>query len=132
MEDYMSFANDLRYLIDQEKVDDYYIKKKREVGQWLALYAENLKRIKQDQKERIMLYANSMSFSTAGEANAYVQELDTVSKRDKEKLEKYLQEVDWLPEGETMGYLDGVMVSRVLKSPLEKLLGDKEWKSKKE
>lgn len=128
----MDIDTDLLYFINQQRVDDYYRDKKQEVGQWVTEYVENQKKITEEQRKRLLTYASQISFTTAGEINAYVQNLNTVSKREKEKLENYMQKIDWLPEGENMGHLDGVLVSRVLESPLEKLLGDKEWKSKKE
>lgn len=116
----------------QNEIDVYYEKKKKEVSEWLIEYTNGLKRITKAQKEKLLSYSERISFSVAGEVNMYVQQLPTVSKRDKAKLETYLQHVDWLPENITTGILDGKIVSRVLPSPLERLFGDREWKSKKE
>lgn len=111
------FFKDLEYLIDQDEIDRYYDGKKKEVASWVIEYTRNLKRIKADQRKRLLAYAAKMTFIEAGELNAYVQELPTVSKKDKERLSKYLRQVDWLPEDQNMGILEGVMVSRVLKNP---------------
>ncbi len=116
----------------QNEIDVYYDKKKKEVSEWLIDYTHGLKRITKAQKENLLSYSKRISFSVAGEVNMYVQQLSTVSKRDKVKLETYLQHVDWLPENITTGILDGKIVSRILPSPLERLFGDREWKSKKE
>ena len=116
----------------QNEIDIYYENKKKEVGEWLIEYAGDQKRLTQEQRRRILAYAEKMSFSEAGEANAYVQNLKTVGKREKERLKEYLSQVDWLPEGINNGTLDGKIVCRVLPRPLDKLFGDTEWKSKKE
>lgn len=116
------FFKDLEYLIDQEKVDEYYEEKKKEVGTWIIEYTGSLKRIKEEQRQRLLAYAKAMTFINAGELNAYVQDLPTVSKKDKERLSQYLRKVDWLPKDQNMGVLEGVMVSRVLSDPLEEML----------
>mgnify|MGYP000912962412 CR=1 FL=1 len=116
----------------QNEIDTYYEEKKKEVGEWLIEFADGQKRLTQEQHKRILEYAETMSFSKAGEANAYVQNLKTVGKRNKKKIFDYMQSVDWFPEGINVGVLDGKIVSRILPSPLERLFGDNEWKSKKE
>ncbi len=116
----------------QNEIDVYYENKKKEVGEWLIEYAGDQKRLTQEQRRRILAYAERMSFSTAGEANAYVQGLKTVGKREKERLRSHLSRIDWLPEGVNTGTLDGKIVCRVLPRPLERLFGDNDWKSKKE
>ena len=109
-----------------------YEAKKKEVGEWVIEFTVNQKRLTQEQSKRLLAYAERMSFSAAGEANAYVQGLKTVGKRNKQKFYDYMQCIDWFPEGVNVGVLDGKIVSRILPSPLERLFGDKEWKSKKE
>ena len=116
----------------QNEIDVYYENKKKEVGEWLIEYAGDQKRLTQEQRRRILAYAERMSFSTAGEANAYVQGLKTVGKREKERLRSHLSPIDWLPEGVNTGTLDGKIVCRVLPRPLERLFGDNDRKSKKE
>ena len=116
----------------QNEIDVYYENKKKEAGEWLIEYAGDQKRLTQEQRRRILAYAERMSFSTAGEANAYVQGLKTVGKREKERLRSHLSQIDWLPEGVNTGTLDGKIVCRVLPRPLERLFGDNDWKSKKE
>lgn len=116
----------------QEEIDKYYEAKKKEVGEWVIEFTVNQKRLTQEQSKRLLAYAERMSFSAAGEANAYVQGLKTVGKRNKQKFYDYMQCIDWFPEGVNVGVLDGKIVSRILPSPLERLFGDKEWKSKKE
>lgn len=103
--------------IDQDKIDKYYEKKKTEVAAWIREYTNSLKRITDEQRATLMAYADHMSFKRAGECNAYVQNLPTVSKRDKNKLFQYLQKVDWLPPGETLGFLDGQLTVRMLPDP---------------
>lgn len=115
----------------QDLIDLYYEDKKKEVGSWLVEYTGNLKRITKEQKNRLLEYAEHMTFKNSGEVNAYVQQLETVGKKDKKRLFDYLQRVEWLPEGINMGVLDGEIITRVLPSPLERLFGDKEWKSKR-
>ncbi len=100
--------------IDQGKIDLYYERKKGEVSGWLIEYTIDLKRVKEDQRKRLIEYAKELSFSTAGRFNQYAQQLTTISKKDKKRLEKYLQEVDWLPEGVTAGFLDGQLVVKML------------------
>ena len=73
----------------QNEIDVYYENKKKEVGEWLIEYAGDQKRLTQEQRRRILAYAERMSFSTAGEANAYVQGLKTVGKREKERLRSH-------------------------------------------
>jgi DNA-directed RNA polymerase subunit F len=116
----------------QEEIDKYYEVKKKEVGEWLERFADEQKRLTKEQRQRIHEYAENMSFTNAGYANGYVQGLSTVGKRNKEKLYAYMAHVDWLPDNVTTGIIDGKIVSRILPSPLERLFGDKEWKSKKE
>ncbi|MBU5679001.1 hypothetical protein [Blautia sp. MSJ-9] len=116
----------------QDEIDAYYAKKKKEVGEWLIEYAGDQKRLTQEQRRQILVYAEQMSFSMAGEVNVYVQNLKTVGKREKERLQNYMSQIDWLPEGVNTGTLDGKVVCRVLPRPLEKLFGDNDWKSKKE
>jgi len=101
-------------MIDQGKIDLYYEQKKSEVSEWLIEYTEDLKRLKEDQRKRLIEYAKRLSFNTAGSYNAYAQQLPTISKKDKKRLEKYLQEVDWLPEGVTAGFLDGQLVVKMI------------------
>ena len=115
----------------QDEIDLYYKDKKKEVGEWLIEYAGDQKRLTQEQRRRLLAYAERMSFSMAGEVNAYVQGLKTVGKREKERLRSYLSQIDWLPEGVNTGTLDGKIVCRVLPRPLERLFGDNDWKSKK-
>lgn len=108
-------------IINQEEIDLYYEKKRKEVGEWLAEYTDSLKRITRTQKEKLLEYANDLTFTKAGEVNVYVQGLKTVSQRDKNKLEAYLQMVDWFPPGVTVGRLDGKLVTRMLPNDLELL-----------
>lgn len=107
----------------QEEIDKYYEAKKKEVGEWLIEYAGDQKRLTQEQRRRILAYAEWMSFSTAGEVNAYVQGLKTVGKKNKQKMFDYMQRVDWFPEGINVGVLDGKIVSRVLPNELDLLYG---------
>ena len=116
----------------QNEIDVYYENKKKEVGEWLIEYPGDQKPLTQEQRRRILAYAERMSFSTAGEANAYVQGLKTVGKREKERLRSHLSQIDWLPVGVNTGTLDVKIVCRVLPRPLERLFGDNDWKSKKE
>lgn len=110
----------------------YYKDKKKEVGNWLFVEVKKMKKLTNDQRGHLLKYCENMTFKGAGEFNAYLQELPTVTKKEKKTVEGYLQNVDWLPEGVNIGVLDGEVVSRVLPSPLERLLGDKVWISKKE
>lgn len=107
----------------QNEIDVYYENKKKEVGEWLIEYAGAQKRLTQEQRRRILAYAERMSFSTAGEVNAYVQGLKTVGKKNKQKMFDYMQRVDWFPEGINVGVLDGKIVSRVLPNELDLLYG---------
>lgn len=100
--------------IDQGMIDLYYKRKKDEVSSWLIEYTTDLKRVKEDQRKRLLEYAKRLSFSTAGSFNQYAQQLTTISQKDKQRLEKYLQEVDWLPEDVTAGFLDGQLVVKML------------------
>ena len=88
--------------------------KKDEVSDWLIEYTADLKRLKEEQRKRILAYARALSFKSIDEVNEYVQHLPTVSKKDKKRIEKYLQSVDWLPEGVTVGFLDGQLVVKML------------------
>ena len=101
-------------IIDQGKIDLYYEMKKDEVSGWLIEYTADLKRLKEEQRKRILAYARALSFKSIDEVNEYVQHLPTVSKKDKKRIEKYLQSVDWLPEGVTVGFLDGQLVVKML------------------
>lgn len=107
----------------QEEIDVYYEEKKKEVAAWVVEYANGLKRVTKTQKSIIFEYANELTFSNVGELNYYVQELNTVSQRDKKRLFEYLSEVEWLPDGVNSGVLDGQYVTRVLESPLDKIFG---------
>ena len=107
----------------QNEIDVYYENKKKEVGEWLIEYAGDQKRLTQEQRRRLLAYAERMSFNTAGEANAYVQGLKTVGKKNKQKMFDYMQRVDWFPEGINVGVLDGKIVSRVLPNELDLLYG---------
>ena len=107
----------------QNEIDVYYENKKKEVGEWLIEYAGDQKRLTQEQRRRLLAYAERMSFSTAGEANAYVQGLKTVGKKNKQKMFDYMQRVDWFPEGINVGVLDGKIVIRVLPNELDLLYG---------
>lgn len=100
--------------IDQGQIDLYYEKKKSEVREWLIEYTTDLKRVKAEQRERLMAYAKALSFATAGDFNAYAQQLTTISKKDKSRLERYLQSIDWLPEDITAGFLDGQLVVKMM------------------
>lgn len=101
-------------IIDQKQIDLYYEKKKDEVSGWLIEYTEGLKRVKEEQRERLLNYAEAISFKNAGECNAYAQQLTTISKKDKRRLEKYLQDVEWLPEDVTVGFLDNQLVVKMM------------------
>lgn len=105
----------------QDEIDIYYKNKKKEVGEWLIEYVADQKRLTQEQRRRILAYAERMSFSTSGEVNAYVQGLKTVGKKNKQKMFDYMQRVDWFPEGINVGVLDGKIVSRVLPNELDLL-----------
>ena len=100
--------------IDQRMIDRYYKSKKDEVSDWLTKYITDLKRVKEDQRKKLLEYAKRPSFSTVSSFNQYAQQLTTISKKEKKRLEKYLQEVDWLPEGATAGFLDGQLVVKML------------------
>lgn len=118
--------------IDQGKVDLYYFHKKDEVSGWLLEYTKDLKRIKEDQRNRLIAYAKATSFLTANEFNEYAQQLTTISKKDKKRLEKYLQEVDWLPEGVTAGFLDGQLVVKLMPNTLAEEMIREAFGSKEE
>ncbi len=107
----------------QDEIDIYYEDKKKEVGKWLIEYAGDQKRLTQEQRKQILAYADRMSFSTAREANAYVQGLKTVGKKNKQKIFDYMQRIEWFPEGVNVGVLDGKIVSRVLPNELDLLYG---------
>ncbi len=106
-------------IIDQDKIDLYYQDKKNEVSDWLIEYTTCLKKTTKEQKATLLDYAQNTSFTTIGRLYAYVQKLSTISNRDKKKLEKYLQEVDWLPKDVTAGFLDGKLVCRTLPSTID-------------
>ncbi|MDO5147659.1 MAG: hypothetical protein Q4D60_11735 [Eubacteriales bacterium] len=116
------FYKDLIYFIDQDRVDVHYRDKKIEVSNWLIEYTGNLKRLKEEQRKILMAYAKAINILQIGKLNLYVQSLTTVSKKDKERLSKYLRQIDWLPEDQNMGVLDGIMFSRVLSNPLAEML----------
>ena len=105
----------------QDEIDKHYGNKKKEVGKWLIEYTGNQKRLTQEQRKRILAYAERISFSTAGETNAYVQELKTVGKKSKDKLRSYLANVDWFPDGINHGVLDGLIVNRIVPNELDLL-----------
>lgn len=107
----------------QEEIDKYYEVKKKEVGEWVIEFTVDQKRLTQEQYKRLLAYAERMSFSMAGEANAYVQGLKTVGKRNKKKFFYYMQSIDWFPEGVSVGVLDGKIVSRILPNELDLLYG---------
>ena len=107
----------------QDEIDIYYEAKKKEVGRWLTNFANEQRRITKEQRQQILEYAENMTFTNAGLANAYIQNLKTVGKRNKEKLFNYLQRVDWFPDGVTVGVLDGKIVSRILPNELDLLYG---------
>ena len=107
----------------QDEIDIYYEDKKKEVGKWLIEYAGDQKRLTQEQRKQILAYADRMSFSTAREANAYVQGLKTGGKKNKQKIFDYMQRIEWFPEGVNVGVLDGKIVSRVLPNELDLLYG---------
>lgn len=107
----------------QDEIDIYYEDKKKEVGKWLIEYVGDQKRLTQEQRKQILAYADRMSFSTAREANAYVQGLKTVGKKNKQKIFDYMQRIEWFPEGVNVGVLDGKIVSRVLPNELDLLYG---------
>lgn len=107
----------------QDEIDIYYEDKKKEVGKWLIEYAGDQKRLTQEQRKQILAYADRMSFSTAREANSYVQGLKTVGKKNKQKIFDYMQRIEWFPEGVNVGVLDGKIVSRVLPNELDLLYG---------
>lgn len=116
----------------QKEIDIYYEKKKKEIREWLLQYIKNCKKITADEKKKMLDYIDEISFSTIGELNEYIQELRTVSVKNKKKVYDYISDIEWFPEDINTGVLDGKIVTRVLERPLEKLLGDTEWKSKKE
>lgn len=101
-------------MIDQGQIDLYYEKKKGEVSKWLIKYTADLKRVTEDQRKQLIEYAKGLSFNTVGRFNQYAQQLTTISMKDKKRLKKYLQEIDWLPEGITAGFLDGQLVVKML------------------
>lgn len=119
-------------VIDQKVIDDHYRQKKEELRAWMTEFIDSLKRITKTQRSCLNEYAENISFSKMIEVNSYISSLSTVSNRDKKKFQDYINQIDWLPTGINTGILDGNVVSRVLESPLEKFLGDKEWKSQKE
>ncbi len=101
---------------ENKKIEHYYGEKKKEVSQWLIDYTGDLKRVKQDQRERLLAYARAISFKTAGEMNVYAQNLPTISKKDKKRLFDYLATIEWLPPDMSFGYLDGQLVARITPS----------------
>lgn len=104
--------------IDQDFIDLYYENKKKEAGEWITEYTANLKRLEDDQRKRLLRYAKTINFENAGELNAYAQSIPTISKKNKQKLTKYLQQIDWLPDGITVGFLDGQLVVKMLPNTL--------------
>ena len=105
----------------QDEIDAYYEVKRKEVGKWLAAFTNEQKRITKEQRQRMLEYAENMSFTNSGCANAYVQSLTTVGKRDKEKIYDYMANIDWFPEGINHGVLDGKIVNRVVPNELDLL-----------
>jgi len=101
---------------ENKQIEIYYDEKKKEVSQWLIDYAGSLKRIKQDQRERLLEYAKEISFQKVGEVNVYVQNLKNVSKKDKKRLFTYLATIEWLPSDMNFGFLDGQLVARITPS----------------
>ena len=106
----------------QEEIDIYYDEKKREARDWLVHMVNGLRRITGIQRDRLMAYANDISFRKAGELNAYVQGLSTVSKRDKGKISQYLSGIEWFPNGITVGNLDGEIVVKMMPNQLDIML----------
>lgn len=100
--------------INQGQIDVYYEKKKDEVRKWLIAYTTDLKRLRENQRDRLMAYAKAFSFATAEDFNTYAQQLTTISKKDKTKLDRYIQNIDWLPEDTTAGFLDGQLVVKMM------------------
>lgn len=60
--------------------------------------------------------------SSSAELNNYIQGLSTVSNRDKKKLETYLNNICWLPNGVPFGYIDGILVQRPLADPYNEFI----------
>ena len=100
-------------IIDQGQVDKYYEEKKDELRTRLLEYVNAMKRITKEQRKQLEESAKEISFSTANDFNDHVQQLPTISKRDKKKIDEYLQSVEWLPNDVTAGFLDGRLVCKI-------------------
>lgn len=110
---------------DQEKIDIYYENKKMEIKEWLVEYANNQKRISNQQRERILKYADSVTFSNIGEINNYIQNLNRIGKKEKQAFLDYSQKIEWLPEGIRSGVLDGQIVTKIVPNDLDLLFEEK-------
>lgn len=102
--------------LNDTTIQKYYTDKKEEVREWLFQYISKLPRIKTDQKEKLTAYATSISITTAGEINDYVQSLPTISIKAKKQLNTYISNIEWLPKGVNVGYADGELINRVQSS----------------
>lgn len=115
----------------QKEIDIYYENKKQEVGKWLLEFSKQQKRLTQTQRNQIQTYAQNVSFNMIGEIEEYIQNLKTIGKKNKEKLDDYISHIEWFPEGVNVGVLDGKIVSRILPNELDILLQENSNGSKK-
>ena len=118
-------------IIEQSEVNAFYEDKKRELREWLVEYTNKLRRIKPDQKEKLLEYAENITFSSCQELNDYVQSLNTISNRDKDKLYQYLYNMEWLPKNVPLGYIDGKLVKKPLSDPYNDLINGLTKKQRK-
>lgn len=100
--------------INQDQIDIYYKNKKEEVSNWLTEYTLKLKRISEEEQTTLLNAAKNINFSSVGNYYNYAQSLKNINKKDKERLLKYLQQIEWLPTGITAGFLDGQLVTKMI------------------
>lgn len=82
----------------QHGIDMYYKAKKKEVGAWLSDFiAGGLKRLKPDQKKTLQKFADDGGYDSVQTILIFCEDMWPVSKRERQRLQKYADSIEWLP-----------------------------------
>lgn len=117
-DDYNNYIyDDLKPFINQDATEQHYDKIKAEVKAWLIAFVNRQRKLSKTNKEakqRLLELAEDGSYTGVCKFCSYMAGIDEIADRQKNIAMKYVQQIEWLPEGETIGRIDGILVCRTV------------------
>lgn len=91
----------------QHGIDVYYTALKKEVRKWLNNFIDSgLKRLKPYQKAILKKFAADAGYEATQNILILCEDIWPVSKRERQKLKKYVDDIEWLPPHVDEGHID--------------------------